>query len=85
MAEVPDPSDPGTALNTNVLQMLAEADIVGVMGEASSHCVRETVLQIANNIGQQHVTKVSLGYGLHVTCRGSPWCRLPADRQRFLA
>lgn len=59
-AEVPDPSDPGTALNTSVLDMLAEADIVGVMGEASSHCVKETVLQIAKNIGDQHLTKFHL-------------------------
>ncbi len=59
-AEVPDPSDPGTALNTNFLTMLAEADIVAVAGEASSHCVKNTVLQIAENIGAEHVAKFHL-------------------------
>jgi nicotinamidase/pyrazinamidase len=60
MAEVPDPSDPGTALNTSFLTMLSEADIIGVCGEASSHCVKNTVTQIAENIGQQHVAKFHL-------------------------
>ena len=60
MAEVPDPSDPGTALNTNFLTMLSEADIIGVCGEASSHCVKNTVTQIAENIGDQHLTKFHL-------------------------
>lgn len=60
MAEVPDPEDPGTALNTAVLDMLAEADIVGVAGEASSHCVLTTVNQIAENIGAEHVKKFHL-------------------------
>ena len=60
MAEVPDPSDPGTALNTNFLAMLSEADIVAVCGEASSHCVKNTVTQIAENIGPAHVSKFHL-------------------------
>lgn len=60
MAEVPDPNDPGTGLNTNFLQMLAEADIVAVAGEASSHCVLKTVRQIADNIGDAHVKKFHL-------------------------
>lgn len=56
-AEVPDPSDPGTGLNTALLQTLADADIIGVAGEASSHCVLKTVQQIAENIGAEHVKK----------------------------
>lgn len=60
MAEVPDPSDPGTALNTAVLDMLAEADIIGVAGEALSHCVLTTVNQIADNIGVDHLKKFQL-------------------------
>lgn len=57
MAEVPDPTDPGTAFNTDFLQILAEADIVAVAGEALSHCVKETVNQITNNIGEEHIKK----------------------------
>lgn len=60
MAEVPDPNDPGTGLNTAFLQILAEADIVVVGGEASSHCVLKTVTQIADNIGDEHVKKFHL-------------------------
>jgi len=56
-AEVPDPSDPSTALNTDFLTMLSEADMVVVAGEALSHCVKETVTQIADNIGPEHVKK----------------------------
>lgn len=57
MAAVPDPQDPGTSLNTALLQILADADIIGVAGEASSHCVLETVRQIADNIGDEHLKK----------------------------
>jgi len=57
MAEVPDPDDPGTELNTDFLEVLAEADMVVVAGEALSHCVKETVQQIADNIGEDHIGK----------------------------
>ncbi|MBI5147743.1 MAG: hypothetical protein HZA37_01165 [Parcubacteria group bacterium] len=57
MAEVPDPSDPGTGLNTAFLDVLADADIVAVAGEALSHCVKSTVSQIAENIGADQVKK----------------------------
>lgn len=59
-AEVPDPNDPSTQLNGEFLQMLQKADIVAVAGEASSHCVLETVKQIADNIGIDHVKKFHL-------------------------
>lgn len=57
MAEVPDADDPATGLNTKFLQMLAEADVVAVAGEALSHCVRSTVDQIVENIGESHLGK----------------------------
>ena len=59
-AQVWDPVDPSTQLNTNLIKVLQEADIVGFLGEASSHCVRETVLQVADNIGSEHVKKLVL-------------------------
>jgi nicotinamidase/pyrazinamidase len=59
-AEVPDPSDPSTSLNTGFLDVLVNADIVVVAGEASSHCVLKTVQQIADNIGDEHVKKFHL-------------------------
>ena len=57
LAEVPDPNDPSTMLNTAFLDMLADADIVAIAGEALSHCVKETVSQIAENIGEDHLSK----------------------------
>ena len=60
MAEVPDPDDPSTQLNTEFIKMLQDADIIAIAGEASSHCVRETMYQVANNIGDKHLKKFSL-------------------------
>lgn len=57
MAEVPMASDPATGLNTALLAMLAEADIIGIAGEALSHCVKATVSQIADHIGAAHMKK----------------------------
>ena len=56
-AEVPDSEDASTALNIGFIEMLAEADIVVVTGEALSHCVKATVTQIADNIGDEHIKK----------------------------
>lgn len=56
-AEVPDQTDPSTTLNTDFLQMLSEADVIGVAGEALSHCVKSTVSQIADHIGEEHIKK----------------------------
>lgn len=60
MAEVPDPNDPSTQLNAGLVTTLQEADMVGVLGWASSHCVKRTVEQIADNIGDEHVKKMIL-------------------------
>ncbi|MBI4068160.1 hypothetical protein HY413_01990 [Candidatus Kaiserbacteria bacterium] len=56
-AEVPDPTDPGTALNTEVLSMLKPADVIALSGEALSHCAMATINQIADNIGDEHIKK----------------------------
>lgn len=60
MAEVPDPNDPSTQLNAGLIRTIQEADIVGVLGEASSHCVKETFTQLVENIGVEHVKKLTL-------------------------
>lgn len=57
LAEVPDPEDPSTMLNTGLLTTLQDADIIGVAGEALSHCVLSTVNQIAEHIGEEHIKK----------------------------
>lgn len=47
MAEVPDPSDPSTQVNTRLVQTLEEADVVLFTGEALSHCVANTARDVA--------------------------------------
>ncbi len=60
MAEVVDPDDPSTQLNGGLVTTLQKADMIGVAGWASSHCVKRTVEQIADNIGDEHVKKMIL-------------------------
>ena len=60
MAEVPVAKDPSTQLNGRFLQMLQEADLIVVAGEASSHCVKATIEQVADNIGDEHLKKFKL-------------------------
>jgi nicotinamidase-related amidase len=46
-AEVPDPADPDTQVNTRLVETLEAADVVLLAGEAGSHCVANTVRDIA--------------------------------------
>ncbi len=48
-AEVPDPKDPSTQINTNLITTLERADEIVIAGEALSHCVKSTIVDIANN------------------------------------
>jgi nicotinamidase-related amidase len=48
-AEVVDPSDPSTQLNVGFIQTLEEADEILFAGEAGSHCLANTVRDIANS------------------------------------
>lgn len=60
MAEVPDPEDSSTQLNTAFLSVMQDADIIGFAGEASSHCVLTTLQQVVENIGKEHLRKFHL-------------------------
>jgi nicotinamidase-related amidase len=60
MAEVPDPRDMSTQLNDNVISLIQQADIIGIAGEASSHCVKTTIEQIVGNIGDAHLSKIHI-------------------------
>jgi nicotinamidase-related amidase len=60
MAEVPDPNDPTTQLNTGLISTLQSADMILIAGEALSHCVKETIDQIVANIGPDHVGKITI-------------------------
>jgi len=46
-ADVPDPADPSTQVNTALVNALKQADILAVAGEAGSHCVANTVRDLA--------------------------------------
>jgi nicotinamidase-related amidase len=59
-ADVPDPEDPSTMLNTQLIQILQEADIIPVAGQAITHCVANTVRDIANNFGEENIKKLVL-------------------------
>lgn len=60
-ADVPDPADPSTQLNTRLVQILQDADEILVAGEASSHCLANTVTDIANAFGDDsYVSKITL-------------------------
>jgi nicotinamidase/pyrazinamidase len=57
-ADVVDDEDPGTMLNTKIIKEIQGADIVGIAGEASSHCVANSVLDLANNFGDANIKKM---------------------------
>lgn len=59
-AEVPDPQDPTTQLNVGLIKVLQDADEVVIAGEALSHCVANTVRDIANNFGNEEIRKLVL-------------------------
>jgi nicotinamidase/pyrazinamidase len=59
-AEVVDPKDPGTMLNTRLIDTLKNCDLVFMAGEALSHCVKSTVEDIADNFGEENIKKLVL-------------------------
>lgn len=59
-ADVPDPQDPGTLLNTRLIQTLEEADIIALAGEALNFCLANTVKDIADNFGEENIRKLVL-------------------------
>lgn len=59
-AEVPDPQDPSTLMNADLIDALRDSDVILIAGEALSHCVKSTVTDIADNIGEEHIRKFVL-------------------------
>lgn len=59
-AEVPDPDDPSTQLNQDLIARLDAAQVIAVAGEASSHCVRATVEHLADHLPSGDVGKICL-------------------------
>lgn len=60
MADVPDDGDPTTKLNTDLIKVLKEADEILITGEALSHCVANTIRDIAAKFGDDNIKKFVL-------------------------
>ncbi len=56
-ADVPDANDPATQLNTRLIQALEQADLIAIAGEARTHCVANTVRDIANQFSDPSQVK----------------------------
>jgi len=59
-SEVPVPEEPSTQLNTKLINSLQEADEILIGGEALSHCVKNTIEQIAVAFGEDNIKKLVL-------------------------
>lgn len=59
-ADVPDDDDPSTKLNATLIDTLQEADEILITGEALSHCVANTIRDVAKEFGDDQVRKFTL-------------------------
>lgn len=59
-AEVPDPEDPTTALNVDLLRTLKNAGHLLVCGQARSHCVKNTIEDIVKYWPKQRMSQLVL-------------------------
>jgi nicotinamidase-related amidase len=64
-AEYPLSDDPTTLLNLGLINIIKEADIVLLTGQALSHCVASTVRQLADNFCDENIGKLVI---LEDTC-----------------
>lgn len=62
-ADVPDSTDPTTQLNRkegSLIDLLSKADIIAISGQALSHCVANTIRDVANTFGEENIEKMVL-------------------------
>ena len=59
-ADVEDPEDPATGLNEKLIKRLHEADIIAISGQALSHCVANSVRDLADNWDEEDIKKLVL-------------------------
>ncbi|MCE5201522.1 MAG: isochorismatase family protein [Synergistaceae bacterium] len=52
-ADVEDPDDLGTGLNIKLIKALENADVIAVSGQALSHCVANSIRDIADNFNNK--------------------------------
>ncbi len=84
-AEVPDPTDPSTQLNTRLIQTLMESDKILIAGEAGSHCVKSTVEDIADGFQDDSYIKKMVLLEDAVSPVISPFVDFPAVQAQFIA
>ena len=68
-ADVPDPKDPTTLVNSRFVNAVEENDLILITGQALSHCVNYTIRDLANEFGEDSVKKLCL---LRDTCSNVP-------------
>jgi nicotinamidase/pyrazinamidase len=78
-AEVPDPQDVHTQLNTALLAALDRAELLFIAGEASSHCVRATTEHIVAHLPGRRPERIVL-----LTDCMSPVAGFESQHQAFL-
>jgi nicotinamidase-related amidase len=59
-ADVPDPEDSTTQLNMGLIQVLENADVILLSGQALSHCVANTARDIFKNFGSESLKKITV-------------------------
>jgi nicotinamidase-related amidase len=59
-AEVPDPQDPSTGVNSRIIKTMSEADLVVWAGVASTHCLPETFRGVVEHVPEAYVQKMTL-------------------------
>lgn len=82
-ADVPDPNDPTTQLNTPFIATIEKPDIILLAGWAENFCLANTVRDIANNFGPESVRKMVLLTDATSPITGAPF--LDQMTQEFLA
>ena len=83
-AEVTDPEDPTTQLNTPLIKTVMDADMTWIAGEAGSHCVKETVGDIADGFGDDSYIKKLMLFTDAVSPVISPFVDFPAVQAQFI-
>lgn len=59
-AEVEDPDDPKTRINAELIRAVQSADVTAVSGQALSHCVANTIRDIASELKDDVLKKIVL-------------------------
>ena len=83
-AEVPDPEDPTTQINTRFIKALKDADEVLICGEAGSHCVKNTVEDIADGFNDDEAIKKMVLLTDGISPVQSPVVDFPAIQTQFI-